>query len=185
MLSGQRTGYALAPISCERLSGMATVNDARLIPVRDPNGTLTIGDVDLHNGFAWQVTNTADLWLQAVRGSNLLVPGMAGVLPGPKRPTVTEMVFPLIMVGAFDEAGVENADAELGLIINRDELRSRLQLPPPLPAITRTATWTRWDGLVLVTEVSTVDVAINDLPGHASDWVLTIESMWAWEQAGS
>lgn len=164
---------------------MATVHDARLIPVQDPDGSLLIGDVDLSNGWAWQALSIADVWLQAVRGSNLLVPGNAGVLIGPRRPTVTEMVFPLVVVGSFDESGVENEDAVVGLMENRDQLRERLQLPPALPDVTRTAVWTRRDGSTWTTEVTTVDVAVSAVqPGNLVDWIITVESSHAWEPAG-
>lgn len=162
---------------------MAKSRDARLVPVPDPNGQLTIGDVDLHNGRAWQVLDTSDLWAEGLRGGNILIPGVTEVYVGPMRQTVTEMVFPLVVVGAVDEDGFEVDDAAAGLTANLDQLRQRLLLPPET-GVTRLASWARPDGSTWTAEVKTVDVAITLRDHNVADWIATVERVSPWN-AGS
>lgn len=105
-------------------------------------GMLTIGGVSL-NGPAWDVPDLSGLWISgAVRGSDRVIPGAAGVLPFRRRRTVTEVTLEMIVVGMVDSAGLAYDDALQGLELNLEALRSGVVEPTNTGNGTRAATLT-------------------------------------------
>lgn len=90
---------------------------------------------------AWVVTDHAELWGTAdVRGDDVLIPGAAGVLPFPRRPTVTQVDLELVVLGHVDWAGVKQWDVRYGLNRNVAHLRTNVASQPATADGTRSAT---------------------------------------------
>lgn len=109
-------------------------------------GDLTIGGVAL-NGPAWKVLNLLELWQPAdQRGSDRLVPGVAGVLAQQRRDTVTRRSLQLLIIGDVDRTGATQADKFEGLQANVDYLRANVVAPTGTGDGTRSAVLTMPDG---------------------------------------
>lgn len=55
---------------------------------------------------AWEITDLSPLWDAAnQRGSDRLIPGADGVLPQPRRKTITVKSLPMIIMGDRDQEG--------------------------------------------------------------------------------
>jgi hypothetical protein len=78
----------------------------------------------------WEMTEASDLWSGAdVRGSDLLMPGAAGVRPYPRRPTVTGAVIEVYVFGDTAWDGTPYASLRAGLATNVMHLAA-LATPP-------------------------------------------------------
>ena len=83
---------------------------------------------------AWETTEASDLWSSPeVRGTDLVIPGAAGVRPYPRRPTVTPVTIELAIVGDVRWDGARHDDPRAGLAINCAHLEA---LTDPLTTAT-------------------------------------------------
>lgn len=88
---------------------------------------------------AWVCRSLAPVWESpAVRGEDILIPGAAGVVPKPRRVTVTPITLELDIVGDFDWEGNRHTDQRHGLWTNAAHLNDHLASPPS------TTDGTRW-----------------------------------------
>jgi hypothetical protein len=79
---------------------------------------------------AVRVTNLSVLWEPGdVRGEDRLIPGAAGVVAYPRRPTVTRKVLELLVFGDRDDEGVPHADTRQGLYDNVKKLNQMVTGP--------------------------------------------------------
>jgi hypothetical protein len=89
-------------------------------------GALTINGVLMHRG-AWDCVDVLELWEAAdQRGSDRIISGVNGVIPFPRRPTVTKHSLPMVISGAVDQAGTPNTDPIIGLEANIDYLEANV-----------------------------------------------------------
>jgi hypothetical protein len=89
-------------------------------------GALTINAVLMHRG-AWDCVDVLELWEAAdQRGSDRIIPGVAGVIPFLRRPTVTKHSLPMVISGAVNQAGTPNVDPIAGLQANIDYLNANV-----------------------------------------------------------
>lgn len=90
---------------------------------------------------AWEVLDLAPLLAGPdQRGSDVLIPGAAGVLPQPRRATVSKRSLPMVVYGDYDQDGAAVADGAAGLIANLDHLRANVTDPTGVGDGTRTLT---------------------------------------------
>lgn len=112
--------------------------------------SLTIGSVDFNRGTttqAWKILNLNTLMDgPAIRGSDRLLPGAAGVRARKRRADVTVHSMELIVTGITTSAGVRNADFAAGLWINLKYLRDNVTDPYSTGDGTRSATLYLPDG---------------------------------------
>lgn len=108
---------------------------------------------------AWHVSLTPLLATPDARGSDRLLPGVAGVIPYRRRSTVTRYSLPFIVIGTYDRLGNMNADPEAGLDANIAWLNANLLLPTGAGDGTRVAVFTP-RGLAAIT----ADVHVLGIP---------------------
>lgn len=90
--------------------------------------------------YAWEILDLSPLWSSAKkRGSDRLVPGVAGVRSYRRRRTVTVRSLPMIVYGDLDQNGAAYADAREGLETNIAYLEANLVEDPGTTAGTRNA----------------------------------------------
>lgn len=105
-------------------------------------GELVINGVSLHCP-AWDIVGRAimELWeTPSLRGSDRLIPGVAGVVPYRRRVTVTKRTMPLVISGAVDQGGAPYADTLIGLESNITFLRNNVGDPPATATLAATLT---------------------------------------------
>jgi hypothetical protein len=118
---------------------------------------------------AWEVPAGGLLGLiqgPDVRGSDRLIPGVAGVRRYKRRATVSKRSVPLVIWGTFDLEGVAHADHAEGLVANIDYLRANVADPIGTGDGTRTATLHLKDGS---TRTGPVHVETMELGGDSED----------------
>lgn len=116
-------------------------------------GTLTIGGI-LMNRAAFAIVGDergkgglVPLWADFdVRGQDRLVPSASGVVPYPRRLTVTRHDLRLLIAGDVDQAGTPVADAIAGLEANLEYVRTNVVAPVVSSTGTRSATLTMPSG---------------------------------------
>lgn len=116
-------------------------------------GTLEIDTISLHTP-AWTLTEQSvlRLWIpNAVRGSNVVIPGAAGARPYPRRRDQAVYTMELVICGEVDEDGEAHTTIYEGLQANIAALQAGLFEPPE--EATRSAELTMPDSTVLEAEV--------------------------------
>ena len=109
-------------------------------------GSLTVNSV-LLNGPAWCAYDLTVLFDEAdLRGSDRLIPSLAGVVANRRRRTVTRKDIPLAITGLYDRLGVRQADRAMSLIANIEYLKDNLGFASTSGGGTVTASWLRSDG---------------------------------------
>lgn len=115
----------------------------------DCDGTLVIGGVSM-NRPAWFVgaDESGDGGLLGLitnieqRGQDRILPSATGVIPYPRRNTVTTHELRLLVVGEVDDTGATVANPTAGLVANLQYLMSNVIAPPGGSDGTRAATYT-------------------------------------------
>lgn len=114
---------------------------------------LTIDDVPCSTK-AWQIADHTPLWNEAqVRGSDVLVPGIAGVIPQRRRRTVTSVSLPMMFWGDFDSDGTPATDVREQLWLNVAEFQELVIEPTGVGDGTRAAVLHLAGGHTLVGDV--------------------------------
>lgn len=119
----------------------------------DCDGSLTIGGISM-NRPAWAIQGDETgqggfirLWSWFdVRGEDRIVPGAAGVVPFPRRITVTRHDLRILITGDVDETGAVNADPLVGLEENISYIVTNVVNPVVSSTGTRAATLTMPSG---------------------------------------
>lgn len=115
----------------------------------DCDGTLVIGGVSM-NCPAWMVgaDETGDGGLLSLitttsqRGSDRILPGAAGVIAYPRRKTVTEHEFRIVVIGEVDRFGALAVDHNAQLVANLQYIVANVVDPVGTGDGTRAATYT-------------------------------------------
>lgn len=101
---------------------------------------LSIDNIPLAVEGAWEWPDLSPLWEGAdKRGRDRLVPGAAGVVPYPRRATVSRRAIEGYIYGFRDLNGVAFADVRVGLEANVSYLQEELEADPGTADGTRTA----------------------------------------------
>lgn len=124
----------------------------------DCDGTLVIGGVSM-NRLAWMVgaDETGSGGLLGLitnieqRGEDRILPTATGVIPYPRRNTVTPHELRLLVVGDVDSSGTPVANPTAGLVANLRYLMTNVVAPPGGTDGTRAATYTPPGGGAAVT----------------------------------
>lgn len=105
----------------------------------DLEGTLEIDSFEMQNQFgAWGIVGDetgrgglVHLWDKFdIRGQDRILPTATGVIPYPRRMTVTRCDLRLIVIGDIDGVtGTPNADPVAGLAINTEYIRAGILAP--------------------------------------------------------
>lgn len=113
---------------------------------------LTINTVPLATP-AYFITNLEAIYdLDATRGKDVLIPGVAGVAAQRRRITVLDVTFGLIINGRVNDDGTATADAQVGLWAHLDYLRANLGFANGTGNGTVSATLTRTGAATDLTE---------------------------------
>lgn len=112
------------------------------MPTPSQEEYLDIDGVALAIDGAWEWLDLSPLWEGAdKRGSDRLVPGATGVVPYPRRATVSRRAINGYIYGFKDYNGVAFSDVRVGLEANIAFLQENIEEPPnPLGDGTRLAT---------------------------------------------
>lgn len=131
-----------------------------------PNhGQLTINSIPLMCP-AWRVLNLQVLDSAAdTRGTDVLIPGVAGVRPRRRRTTVTERSLEMVITGDVNWAGAPYANAFQGKKSNVRYLRYYVARPPTTTAGTHTAVLTDADGSTTTRDVHVTGFEIENVIG--------------------
>ena len=116
------------------------------MPTANRDEYLTIGAVIIGTA-ACHATNLQELYSQAHRGEDRIVPGSAGVVAYPRRLDAIRFRIELIINGRYTSDGALNADPDVGVRANIAELKT-VTAPVTTGDGTRTVTWTRPGGSV-------------------------------------
>lgn len=112
------------------------------------HGSLEIDGV-LMGTKAWAVLNLFELWHPAqVRGNDITIPGLSGVIPNTRRRAATVRSLNIIVVGICDKDGVVHADPIVGLELNLKYLADNVIAPVNTTAGTRPITLSMPSGAV-------------------------------------
>jgi len=110
---------------------MTTPTAPGLTPIQPDTrqGQLTLNGVSMCIG-AWCVSNVMCLWEDAdQRGTDRIIPGVAGVLSYPRRPTETTKSMSIVIAGAVDHTGTPFSDPFVGLETNFAYLTANVTQP--------------------------------------------------------
>jgi hypothetical protein len=148
------------------------------------DGTLTIDGISM-NRPAWGVFGDergegglAKLWVEFdVRGEDRILPSVTGVIPYPRRMTVTRKDLRLVVVGDVNESGSPIADTRIGLQDNLEVLRNSVFEPVASSSGTRAAELLTPNGTVLEADIHVLGVQTQTyhLSECASIWVGTLQ----------
>lgn len=118
------------------------------------SGTLTI-DGFLLNTAAYDLCDLTELWLgPEQRGTDVLLPGAAGVVPLVRRATVSTYELPMVIDGSVNADGTDYpGDPLAGLEAHLDALRANVTDPTGTGDGTRTAVLTTPSGDTRTAEV--------------------------------
>lgn len=129
-------------------------------------GTLTVNSV-LLNGPAWCAYDLTTLLDEAdLRGSDRLIPSLAGVVANKRRRTVTRKDFPVAITGLYNRLGVRQTDRAMGLIANIEYLKDNLGFASTGTGGTVTASWLRSDGTTRSASVHVLSLKHALLPAN-------------------
>lgn len=102
------------------------------------------------------------------RGTDLIVPGAAGVIPYQRRNTVTEKQLPFFIYGDTDSTGMPYTDGFDGLQANIDEIEDDILEPTGTGDGTRLAIWHLPDGSHRGADIHVVELKlVRASPIHA------------------
>lgn len=129
----------------------------------DVDGTLVIGGVSM-NCPAWMVgaDENGDGGLLSLvttteqRGSDRILPSATGVIAYPRRKTVTEHEFRIVVIGEVDRNGVPAADHNAQLVTNLQYLVTNVVNPVGTGDGTRAATYTPPGSSALTADIHVV-----------------------------
>lgn len=112
-----------------------------------------------------------------MRGASLVIPGVSGTRPKPRRRTKTRKDLPMVVMGGVNSAGVEIADGpKQGLIDNVAYLRGALGIASQAGDGTVTLSWEQPDGTILNEPVTVEGFRRGPtLPGYWCRAVLSLE----------
>lgn len=114
-------------MSCTRLNVAASMAD----------GVLTVGGISMHTP-GWIAVDVTPLWDGPdVRGDDLLIPGLPGLLPMPRRFTGTSYTIPLLIDGAVTSSGTPHANIRNGIALNLGVLQTLVGGMPKSVSLTR------------------------------------------------
>jgi len=134
-------------------------------------GGLTIGGVDMM-GPAWQVRNLIELWMPASqRGSDKVVPGVAGRRPYRRFNDATTRTLSLKITGDVDRTGAAQSDFFEGLQANIDYLITNVVAPTGSGDGTRSLVLTMPSGSTRTEPVHVLGMEVGDYDERAR-WVL-------------
>ena len=140
----------------------------------DCYGTLTINGVLLNND-AWCAYDFTSLFDEAdLRGSDRLIPALAGTIAYKRRRTVTRKDFPVAITGLYSRLGVRQTDRAMGLIANIEYLKENLGFASTTAGGTVTATWTRPDAPTRPALVPPHSLKHQLLPQYVAQAVLSV-----------
>lgn len=150
----------------------------------EAEGNLTIGGIDM-NRPAWAVIGDErgeggllKLWVEfEVRGSDRVLPSATGVIPYPRRMTVTRHDLRFLVVGDVDSAGTPVADTRSGLRANLEYLRTNVFAPVASSTGTRAATLTVPGGANRTADIHVLRVQTQSyyIDECGSIWVGTLQ----------
>lgn len=125
------------------------------VPVSQADGILSITGLPLHTP-AYAILDLTPLWMGPdIRGEDLLIPGRTGVLPLPRRATVTTKSLPMIIDGRYDRLGNRWDNEREGLRRNIALLRTYFTDP------TYSGDGTRWLTLTSPTNIVTLSGPVH------------------------
>lgn len=137
-------------------------------------GTLTINSVAM-NTYGWYIVDLRDLWLgPTVRGSDRVIPGVNGVIPFMRRPTVRTVSLPMIVSGKKSAAGVDYANPYVGLETNIAYLRANVVDPTLTTNGTRSATLTMPSGATRTASIHVLSMTPGDAVKYIQKFTLDI-----------
>lgn len=125
-------------------------------------GELTLNAVGMHRP-AWCMLDIVPLWMGgAVRGSDVLIPGVEGVIAYRRRFTVTQHSLPMLIAGEVDPTGaVVAAGPWVGLQGNIDYLRASVIDPTNVGDGTIPGSIVMPDGTVRTADVHVLGLALG------------------------
>lgn len=118
---------------------------------------------------AYLLTDISPLLSSAnARGSDRKIPGVHGVLPYPRRRTVTEYALDLFVDGARDANGSATASPRQAVYDHMDFLNDELVQPPAAANGTRAATLYEPSGATRRASVHVVEITVNGYEGPSA-----------------
>ena len=125
---------------------------------------------------AWWITNLTPEMLAspAVKGKDMDVPHAVGVLPNPRRVTVTVKQFQMVIVGTADRDGATPANYRAGLVANVEYLLAHLGIGLSTGDGTVTAIWHRWDATTTTGPVHVLGLHVAELNKRVVNAVLEL-----------
>lgn len=118
---------------------------------------------------AYFLTDISPLLSSAkARGSDRKIPGVHGVLPYPRRRTVTEYSLDLFVDGAFNDNGGETVDPRQSVYDHMDLLNDELVQPPSAANGTRLGTIVEPAGTTRRASVHVVEITVNSYAGPSA-----------------
>lgn len=137
----------------------------------DDAGGLTIGAVDMF-GIAWEIRDLYKLWMPAdQRGSDVLLPGVAGMLARKRRPTATTHILELKINGAITSAGVTSGSTFSKLYTNLVYLNTNVVAPTGTTDGTRSAVLTVPGGATFTEPIHVLGLEPVDVVANGA-WML-------------
>lgn len=142
--------------------------------VDDGQGELVVADTSLRTP-AWWTLDLSPLWGPSdLRGTNIIVPSLAGRRARPRRVDQTSYPLAFWITGAVDQDGDAHANPVMGLATNLDYLWEHVASPPDPPETTRQAQLTMPDGSMRTADVQ-VTLSVNEKVGpYDASAVLTV-----------
>lgn len=129
------------------------------------HGQLTINNIPLMCP-AWRVLNLQTLQSGAnVRGSDVVIPGVAGVKARRRRQTATQRTLEMLVYGDVNVSNAVYSNAVQGVTSNINYLRYYVVDPPTTTAGTRSATLTLATGASSTTPVHVVGFEVGESIG--------------------
>lgn len=129
------------------------------------HGQLTINSIPLMSP-AWRVVNMQVLQSgAALRGSDVVIPGVAGVKARRRRQTATEYMLEMRIFGDVNVSNAVYANAVQGVVSNINYLRYYVVDPPGTGDGTRSATLTLATGATSTKDVHVTGFQVGDSIG--------------------
>lgn len=137
-------------------------------------GSLVINSVSMTTP-AWYIVDLRDLWLgPAVRGSDRIIPGVNGVIPYMRRPTVTTVSLPMIVSGRKNSSGTDYGNYYIGLETNIAYLRANVVDPTTTTNGTRAATLTMPSGATRTANIHVLSMTPGEVVRYMQKFTLDI-----------
>lgn len=131
---------------------------------------------------AVRLLDLSGLWLVQRRGTNVLIPGVAGVVGTPGRRNVIRAALPGAVFGELDAEGVAHPGVREGLEANLGELISMVAEPVASGDGTRTARWYRADGSTHTAPMQVLTFEPRSMGPTTYRFTLTVEFLSAWTE---